>query len=1641
MKKKMSERVLAMLLVLVMVITLIPVKMRSNALAAEEGETEAARPVISNITGNSESWINTDVILTVETDENSHVTAYSVDGINWQESNKFTISENGSYSFFVKDEEEHISDGTTVEVSKIDKTVPYITVVKVMQGDQEITDLSNYLKLDDPDVLYTFEVTAEDVGSGVALYSRDGGRNWQESGIFNITGAEVCQFCAKDEAGNVSDICSSIELNVDNEAPDITVTSNIEELTNKGVTFTVTASDNEGGAGLAEKAYKMDSGEWQAEKEFTVEDSKQHTIYVRDNASPANIAKQEIQAKNYCSAKPEITGTELSNSEWTKEEVQVTVSAIPQSNGFNTPEIIGYKMDDGNWQESPIFTVSDAKEHEFQVKDKAENVSEITKRAVTNFDNQAPQLQNSEEEGYKAIRFEQKGVTLAEKVLNVLTFEKFFNKTLKITVDAEDATTEESNVSGIVSATVTFGAAEKNKEYTFEANEIGQSDSTKITFTIENSDLPENFQGSVKITLKDKAENIADIQATDINSNLLETNFMIENTAPKVEKIFPSGNDEKGTYKGNYSVTFEISDKTEEKYSGLAQVVVYVNGEVVLTKDYSEKKETDSIQVDVKVQNKQVADKILTNKQWNKGALTFSIDIVDNAGNVYKLEDDPTYYCDNTAPEITEFKFEGTGYHKDESVNTEQLYELINMTSDGTYGFYFKDSVTVTIFAKDLLGMNEAKMAGIEFITAYLKDKDDNIYLVKENNSEIVEGSLDDREKISVVLDEEGKGSISFTVPSDFKGQIYAYATDKVGNEPPTGDTDGIAIPKCTSPDGTIVESAVTHRDTDHISILAPKTSYTQNTLAKEYKYGKEEQLDKDMNYKKEIVDEDKKVPLYKGAQEFNVTVSDTYSGIREVSYKLLVKDREDDVIKVQINNKGEVSEPQRELSSNDNTVDDNKGVLTVDDAIVTILEKNTNLVTEMTNTITVDGNYNDMVLLVELTDRAGNKSYDYYVFGIDKTAPVITVKYDNNNGDSQSGTGTYFKANRTATITVFERNFNKEDVKFDIKNAEGNVPDVRFVNDIEGTGNGDDTQHIFEVTYNNDGVYSFGVSCKDRAQNETPKEKVDYKASVAPTQFVIDKTLPTINVSYDNNNAQNEKYFKAHRTATITIVEHNFDVNRVNITQSSALAGNAIANPTVAWVSNGDTHTGTIHYNADGDYTFDITMTDKAGNKETGVNYGNSVATKEFTVDTTYADIVKVEGIANKGILGLKNGNIDDKATISIIINDINLDNYNVKLTRSRVLVTGESDEATDAKKDNVISNPTKQCENNVDVTGFVTNASGSDNATAVISIPKKDKNGVKNDGLYTLTIEAKDKAGNAYDTNANVITFSVNRFGSVFTYSKDLYELITKNDGYTKKVENELVIYEYNATPVIRGSHKVEVIANNDSKTLEPDKEYKVTQDLQQNETSWNKYEYTVEPNNFEKDGVYTLRISSTDEANITSQTVDYDICSATFYVDTKEPEITSVNYSPTISKHLGDEGGTAKSDQLEIRFTVEDLMRLDKVRVLVDKKETVYEYNKDFKDANTFEKVIKLESAGDAQLIQIEATDKAGNTIRTSDKKNYQPGYVFYDAITVSANPFVQFYADKFLFWGTIGGVVVVAGGIWFIIAAKRKKKEAE
>lgn len=1289
--------------------------------------------------------------------------------------------------------------------------------------------------------------------------------------------------------------------------------------------------------------------------------------------------------------------------------------------------------------------------------------NDSTKTITIKNDTQAPYLKNTNNKTTDAVEFKTANNNVFAHILNKISRGHWCKEGIEVTVKAKDDGVgfdkESTNSKGIAYIRL---YDENNKLFAESKGQIVRtSENGEGTATI-NFDMAENFKGSVYYKLSDSLGNATNsgdkdkdgftlltaknsnfkLDGTDENSTI-----MLENDAPVIDNIkvdpgkenfYASKDSKKNIYSGDVKLSFDINDKFDSTiYSGIYSFDVKINENNV--KVLNENGLNFKCAIDDENGYKNITDKSnneVTSIEGltvstegikpNSGSYVIDIKATDYAGNV--KNESTTVYVDKTAP-VIDAKAIRFGKDADSPTHSSTYGDDVEVTD---YGFYFKKDVNVTVYAKDKASTNETA-SGVQGIFVYLVDKDGTMYTVDKTSGRIKQ--IDDISKAEVlkvtsddnVKDKDGRNvNASFTIKADFKGQIYVCAVDNVKNKS-----------NYVHPDGSVVESKDKHTETSSIKFTAPKAQGTQNNTYK-YRYTGKAKKDADMDY-----DTSADVPLYNKDITFGVKVSDTYSGIKSVTYTVF-----------------EGNKKASQTASFDNAAKFENGT----SAGWKITEKDKNLVTEITNKIKISGNYNDMVLLVELTDRAGNKSYDYYAFGIDKTAPTITVSYDNNNSDTASGTGDYFSADRTATVLVKERNFNTENVKFTLKNAEGDTPKIidKGIVNKDKSGNGDENVYKYVIKYNRDGVYSFDVSYTDRAKN---KAAVNYGKSVAPKSFILDKTAPTISVAYDNNQAANGKFFKSNRTATITINEHNFDVRRVTVTQTHTLSGQSRDIPAVSWSGSGDTHIGTIHYNTDGDYTFDITMTDKAGNKEAAVNYGNSAAAKDFTVDTDYQNLIKIDGVKNGDVFGKGK---DDSYSAKITVNDVNLDDYNVTLTRSRVIVDGEteydakSSNSSNNKQTGVKDSTKSSSETNEPVTAmFVKNASGTSNGTATITIPKRDKDGRKNDGLYTLTVTAKDKATNAKSEN---LTFSVNRFGSVFTFSDDLNALITSNDGYTQNVtSNDITVYEYNADPA--EANNVELISNNDSKKLVSGKDY--TRSEEKGVASWYKYSYKISKSNFADDGSYSIRVSSKDSADNISQTSDYPVCSATFYKDSTDPVITSVNYSIMPENNMGkDDVATVNAQDLDITMTIDDAVRLDTVQVYVNEGEAdaetyTYTYNSNdksgnkntFSDANTLTiNNIKIKGTNELknifnkdelkQTIKVVAKDKAGNEISTDNKNKFNPGYSFFDVITVSTNPVVRFVSDTTKFWITIASVVAAAVVIAvFVVLAKRKKRSLD
>ncbi len=256
------------------------------------------------------------------------------------------------------------------------------------------------------------------------------------------------------------------------------------------------------------------------------------------------------------------------------------------------------------------------------------------------------------------------------------------------------------------------------------------------------------------------------------------------------------------------------------------------------------------------------------------------------------------------------------------------------------------------------------------------------------------------------------------------------------------------------------------------------------------------------------------------------------------------------------------------------------------------------------------------------VTDKAGNaNSYsdDKRIVVVDEIAPTRTVSYnpyrvldEETLTDVETYTESdpvilYYKSDATVTFTVNEANFYKEDVKINVIKNEGAA--VAYA-PKDWTQNGD--VWTGTITLSGDGDYVVTMEYVDRSTNEmTP-----YKSQ----EIRIDTTAPVIDVTYAPEDATaNEKYFNSNRKATITVTEHNFRAEDVDVTITAKdVTGNdvtiedfdAYLKDRASWESNGDVHTAEIEFKTDAQYTFAFDSEDILNNE------ANQYVADDFVID-----------------------------------------------------------------------------------------------------------------------------------------------------------------------------------------------------------------------------------------------------------------------------------------------------------------------------------------------------------------------------------------------------------------------------------------
>ncbi|MBP3506684.1 MAG: hypothetical protein J6K43_09855 [Lachnospiraceae bacterium] len=245
-----------------------------------------------------------------------------------------------------------------------------------------------------------------------------------------------------------------------------------------------------------------------------------------------------------------------------------------------------------------------------------------------------------------------------------------------------------------------------------------------------------------------------------------------------------------------------------------------------------------------------------------------------------------------------------------------------------------------------------------------------------------------------------------------------------------------------------------------------------------------------------------------------------------------------------------------------------------------------------------------------------------------------------------------------------------------------------------------DSANHVMSKAFSEDGIYNVTVKAVDAAGNSDTKT----------ISFTVDRTAPVISMSGVKEGA----YSSNPVTVTFQSVESFFDTNNVKITVERKIEGSTYER-TLTFNNTGKTSNLANTFTEDGDYTITMTAIDRAGNEATP-------QTISFTVDCT-APVVTLTGTKDYFVT-------NQPVTLDFLVKEAYFETNQVQIRGSHRLTNGKTE---------------------------AINISGWSNTGISSSL----SNEFTEDGYYTITISATDKAGNnkqqtihfTIDTEAPVI------------------------------------------------------------------------------------------------------------------------------------------------------------------------------------------------------------------------------------------------------------------------------------------------
>lgn len=545
-------------------------------------------------------------------------------------------------------------------------------------------------------------------------------------------------------------------------------------------------------------------------------------------------------------------------------------------------------------------------------------------------------------------------------------------------------------------------------------------------------------------------------------------------------------------------------------------------------------------------------------------------------------------------------------------------------------------------------------------------------------------------------------------------------------------------------------------------------------------------------------------------------------------------------------------------------------------------ISKKRDVITEAEKEIIVGENENNIEIGLCFSDNAGFETpWEVKYISIDKTKPeIISCSFDDNSDKK------IFNKNRKATITVRERNISADNL-LDIavtnqlnKNA---VPYTVSDWELISAKSNRDEENLYRMTvsFNTDAEYKFSLNARDLTGKTAEKP--------VKADFMIDKTAPVIEISYDNNNAVNNCYYNADRKATIKITEHNFRSDDVKYTlyafaedNITKIKENQIIPEKLKWTqnpNNKDEWTAQINFNKEGKFALNMSCADKAGNS-------TSFKSGTFFIDKTAPKVEqsftngKSKFATNKLIVPkVKCSDYNQISEYHIRVNKIDINGN--KDTDYHIKPTSADYTATSVKKPAVYE---------------YTYNIFAERATS--------------DGIYDISIYVSDLAGNT--TEIKNLNLSINRNGSTFelvnTEAKEAVEKYSTNQ--TPQQERvDVEIKEINVSKRV-GDSIITVTRDNKKAKILTEDDYFIEEGKNgDSNNGWYETTYRIDKSNFEDDGVYIITIETNDE---TGNTNSNNKSTVQFSVDSTAPKIVISGVR---------DNANLKEDEVNLRITFSD------------------------------------------------------------------------------------------------------------------------